>query len=543
MSKRLLPFVPSDLVVDQVLPTPDHLTIMCRSCITAPICPGCGHPSSRRHSSYSRRLADLPWQGRHVQIEVQVRRLRCGRPGCAHRIFAERLPTVAGPYAQRTARLGSLQHHIGLVLGGKAGARLAERIGTPVSGATLLRLVRCGAPATPATAPRVLGVDDWAWKRGQRYGTVLVDLERHAVVDLLPDREADSFAAWLQAHPGAEVIARDRGAGYADGGRRGAPDAVHVADRWHLLENCSAAVLEAVKRNMPALWAAAQPISSAPAVAAAAVVPAADPDAPPPMTSAQRLQWQRWQRRVQVHGEAMRLHRQGVPVRHIARGLALSRNTVRRWVRGEQPELHRLRMHSLDPWRAVLERRWAEGCRNGAQLWRELRDAGFKGGMRVVTEWASRQRLAEPERQVGPAPASAAQHPPRPAAYPARRVARMLAADTPALAEPDRAYVERLLMLSPALATARDLAQRFGALVRTRSADALAPWLANADNSELRGFAAGLRQDEQAVRAALTLPWSSGQVEGQVTRLKLIKRQGYGRAKLDLLRARLVHAA
>ena len=430
MSKRLLPLVPADLVVDQVVPTtPDHITVMCRSRIAAPVCPGCGHPSSRRHSSYPRRLADLPWQGRRVQVEVQVRRLRCGQPGCAHRIFAERLPAVAGPHAQRTARLGRLQCHIGLALGGKAGARLAERIGTPVSGATLLRLVRRGASAAPDTAPRVLGVDDWAWKRGQRYGTVLVDLERHAVVDLLPDREADSFAAWLQAHPGVEVIARDRGAGYADGGRRGAPDAVHVADRWHLLENCSAAVLEAVKRNMPALRAAAQPATSVPAAAAAAVAPASDPDAPSPMTSAQRLQWQGWRRRVQVHGEVVRLHQQGVPVRHIARDLALSRNTVRRWVRGEQPELHRPRTHSLDPWRAVLERRWAEGCNNGARLWRDLRDAGFKGGTRVVTEWASRRRLAESGRQFGLVPASTTQRSPRPAAYPARRVARMRGID------------------------------------------------------------------------------------------------------------------
>jgi len=543
VSKRLLPLVPADLVVEQVLPTPDCLTILCRSCITAPVCPGCGHPSSRRHSSYPRRLADLPWQGRRVQVEVQVRRLRCGQPGCTHRIFAERLPAAAGPHAQRTARLGSLQHHIGLVLGGRAGTRLAERIGTPVSGATLLRLVRRGAPATPAAAPRVLGVDDWAWKRGQRYGTVLVDLERHAVVDLLLNREADSFAAWLRAHPGVEVIARDRGAGYADGGRRGAPDAVHVADRWHLLENCSAAVLEAVKRHLPALRAAAKPTFSTPAAETATATPAVDPTAPPPMTSAQRLQYEGWQRRVQVHGEVMRLHQQGVPIRHIARDLALSRNTVRRWVRGELPELHRPRTHSLDPWREVLDQRWVEGCRNGARLWRDLRDAGFKGGMRVVTEWVSRQRLAALEQQPGPAPASAVQLPTRPAAYPARRVARMLAADLAVLAEPDRDHVEQLLALSPALAKVRDLAQRFGALVRTRSVDALTPWLADAEKGDLRGFAAGLRQDEQAVRAALLLPWSSGQVEGQVSRLKLVKRQGYGRAGLDLLRARLIRAA
>jgi len=261
------------------------------------------------------------------------------------------------------------------------------------------------------------------------------------------------------------------------------------------------------------------------------------------MTSAQRLQWQGWQRRVQIHDEVMRLHQQGVPVRHIARDLALSHNTVRRWVRGEQPELHRPRMHSLDPWRAVLERRWAEGCRNGARLWRDLRDAGFKGGMRVVTEWANRQRLLEPERQFGPAPASATQRSHQPATYPARRVARMLTAELPSLANPDRAYVERLLALSPALAMARDLAQRFGAMVRTHVADALTPWLADAGNSELLGFAAGLRQDEQAVRAALIMPWSSGQVEGQVNRLKLVKRQGYGRAKLDLLRARMIHVS
>ena len=267
-------------------------------------------------------------------------------------------------------------------------------------------------------------------------------------------------------------------------------------------------------------------------------MPVADPAVPPPMTSAQRLQWQAWQRRVRVHADVIRLHRQGMAVRQIARELALSRNTVRRWLRGEQPEPCRPRMHSLDPWRAVLERRWTEGCRNGAQLWRELRTAGFVGGLRVVTEWASRQRLAEP------AAAPTAARSSRSAMYPARRVARMLTADLSSLAAPERAYVERLLELSPALATVRDLARRFGTLIRARDADALAPWLAGAATSELASFAAGLRQDEQAVWAALLLPWSSGPVEGHVTRLKLVKRQAYGRAKLDLLRARLIsHAA
>ena len=171
-----------------------------------PFLPRLRHPSLRRHSSYPRRLADLSWQGRRVQIKLQVRRLCCGRPGC--------------------------EHQIGLTLGGKAGARLAKWIRTPVSGATLLRLICRDAPATPSTAPRMLVVNDWAGHHGQRYGTVLVDLERHAIVDLLPNREADSFAAGLQAHPGVEVVARDDGTAYADGDRRGAVTGADFRARW-----------------------------------------------------------------------------------------------------------------------------------------------------------------------------------------------------------------------------------------------------------------------------------------------------------------------
>jgi transposase len=280
------------------------------------------------------------------------------------------------------------------------------------------------------------------------------------------------------------------------GGRRSAPDAVHVADRWHLLENCSAAVLDAVKRHMPAVRAAAKPTCDPAMTATVVNVTVADPAVPPPMTSAQRLQWESWQRRVRTHADAMGLHENGAAVRQIARELALSRNTVRRWLRGEQPELCRPRVHSLDPWRALLEQRWAEGCRNGAQLWRELRTAGFGGGLRVVTEWANRQRLAEPDAAL------TATKPSRSVMYPARRVARILTADPSSLTQPDCAYVEQLVRLSPTLAAVRDLARRFAALIRARAVEALTPWLAEAESSDLRGFAAGLRQDEQAVRGS-----------------------------------------
>ena len=211
-------------------------------------CPVCGQPSAHIHSSYVRHPSDLALAGHRVQLHLNVRRFFSANPTCERRTFAERLPNVMKPFARRTHRLAETLCALGLALGGKAGARRAEQLATPVSRDTLLRLVRQSDLPSTAT-PTILGIDDWAWKKGQSYGTILVDLEHRRVIDLLPERSADSVAAWLQQHPGVKIISRDRGGIYADGARRGAPEAQQVADRFHLLKNLREALEPLLNRE------------------------------------------------------------------------------------------------------------------------------------------------------------------------------------------------------------------------------------------------------------------------------------------------------
>ena len=250
------------------------------------------------------------------------------------------------------------------------------------------------------------------------------------------------------------------------------------------------------------------------------------------MTSAEQRRWTRWRRQCEAYNQAIRLNKDGVSIKVIVRRVGVGRNTVRRWLRGAEPDPFRRHVSILEPHYALLERRWTEGCHNGAQLWRELRDGGFRGRLRVVTESATRRRLRKP-RSVSISIT----------APPPRRVARLLTSEASALPTEERHYLDRLLAISAPLARARDLALGFAAIVRERKSEDLDNWLADAAESELRYFANGLKQDEVAVRAALKLAWSNGQTEGQITRLKRVKRQMYGRAKHDPLRARVLQVA
>jgi transposase len=538
LPKRLLPLIPAGLLVQQILPSPNHLTIVAAPRQKSASCPACAVPSLAVHCRYERAFADLPWQGCPVTLRVQARRFRCLNPACPRQTFAERLADTAPAAARRTGRLSELQRHLAIALGGEAGSRLAARLTVPTSPDTLLRMARQGDPAQAPRPPvRVLGVDDWAWRRGHRYGTVLVDLERSRVVDLLPDRQADTLATWLEANPGVEVVARDRAGAYADGVRRGAPDAVQVADRWHLLRNLGDAVHAAAERHHAAVQRIGKEVLSA-FVDAPAPVAA---EAARPSAAARRSDAARARRHARFE-EAARLHAAGASLSEISRRLDADRKTLRRWLQAGGV-LHRRwprRGSLLDPHAEYLERRWTEGCHNAARLWRELAAMGFQGRRAIVGAWATHRRHAGPD-PTRAAPLTADGQPWRPPS--GRRVARVLMADAGTLHVADRAFAERLMREVPTLAAAVDAAKRLALLLRKRSAEALDEVLAAAAATPLAGFVRELRKDAAAVRAALELPWTTGPAEGQVNRIKLVKRTMYGRAGFDLLRARVLHAA
>jgi transposase len=367
---------------------------------------------------------------------------------------------------------------------------------------------------------------------------VLVDLARRRVLDLLPDRDAATLAAWLRAHPGVEIISRDRGGAYAEGAASGAPDAIQVADRFHLLRNLTDAVRAALERHRHAVHAAVPPLER-PAPAPSKRGGPVSRAVPQPRATERAAAATR-ERRLARYEQVLALHRQGLSHLAIERRTGVSRHTIIRWLAaGHFPErrARAARPTQLTPHAAYLRERWEAGCHNATCLWRELRDhRGFRGGASAVRDWVT-AHLRGGERRGAPDATR-----PRTAHPSPRRAAWLWCTAAEALSAPERAYVDAVCAACPALAQVRRLASGFRAMLATRDVNALAPWLAAAERSELRALAAGLRRDRDAVLAAVCFRWSNGQVEGQVNRLKLVKRSMYGRASFPLLRRRVLAA-
>ena len=492
-----------------------------------PSCPECGRVSESRHSSYVRRLQDLPWQGLSVQIHLRVRRFRCRNCNCPRKVFTERVEGIPS-YLRHTSRLAEIVRVVGYVAGGLPGSRLLARLAILTSDDTVLRRVKLPSSticSDSGNSVEVLGVDDWAWRKGHSYGTILVDLEQHQVSDILPDRSVESFEAWLKQQPRIRVISRDRGGIYAEGARLGSPAARQVADRFHLFLNLSAAIEGALEERSRQMQLAVPAPPQAEAAGSLEVQ----------KTRQQALQQEGRQRRLERYEEVIQLYRQGSSQKKISQSLHLERKTVRRWIRaGQFPERQspRGRPTKVQHFADYLQRRWAERCHNATRLFEEIRAQGYRGGRtmvaRHVAEWRNSAQAvpAARSRKITP-----------------KQAAILITKPLSQLTVEQQELLDQLSAQCPDLLRLRKLVAEFREVFRGGESQALQAWRINAEHSgivSLARFAAGLEKDFAAVQSAVETCWSNGQVEGQVNRLKTLKRQMYGRAGFALLRARVL---
>jgi len=470
-------------------------------------CPDCGTWCTQVHDRYARRLRDAPAGGCRVLIWLAVRLLRCGNDGCPRASFAEQPAGLAVPYARVTPLLAGQLAAVAAALAGRAGSRLARAVlAVQVSRRTLIRVL-LALPGTAAGPVRVLGIDDFALRRGSRYATLLVDMETGRPVDVLADREQATVEDWLRAHPGTEVICRDRGGAYAAAARAAAPGAVQVADRWHLWDNLRGHVRDAAGRHRDCLAPAAAPEPAVPA----------DPEA------VIRARHER------VHA----LRAAGATPARAAAALGLGTGVTGRYWRAPDPAAllaPAAAASALDPFKPWLRQRWEQGGATIAALHREITAAGYRGVYMSTWRYLGMLKLAAPARP--PAPPTA------------RRAASWILTRPESLDPARAADLAAIRARCPELDALAGHVATFAKILTGRHAAELDGWLAAAGASpgqpELASFAAGIRTDYDAVRNALALPWNSGRVEGLNTRTKLIKRQMYGRASFPLLRKRIL---
>ncbi len=534
-----------DIEVEEVEVAEEIRLSLCTTSPTAS-CPSCGTTSSRIQSRYTRTLRDLPSVGRPIRLIMHVRRFSCKKSTCAQKIFVERLPELCHPHAQRTKRLQKALCELGLKVGGQAGADVGSELGLSGSRDTILRLVhRSERPVEHS--PQVIGLDDWAWKRRLRYGTLICDLERGLPIDLLASRDVSTVSAWLEKHPTIHTISRDGSSEYASAIKKGAPQAREVSDRWHLVKNLAGCVSVLLASYLAELLRAET------AKEAKEEQEELHPHKQQghPRTRAERqAQQARAAERQARYQQITALHQQGMKSAEIAAALGMAERTVRHWLsqRGiPYSGPRKPRSSPLDQYKAYLLERWHQGCRSGAQLERELRAKGYKGSQKAIYRCLASLELfvSSSSRRSGAGAQQTTKSQPNPLlALSASQATWLFFRKEEDLKTEEQESLQQLREASPDLETAYQLVKEFLQMVRELTGERIEQWLSKVEASHLQAFqpfVTGVQQDKDAVLAGLTLPWSNGPLEGNVNRLKLIKRSMYGQADLNLLKLRVLH--
>ena len=526
----------------------DLLTLTVVSTQESASCPCCSAPATRVHSHYTRQVADLPCGGQRLRLFLHVRKFFCDATTCARKIFVERLVPFIEPWARVTLRLFQIVQTLGLATGGRLGVHVTERLSIQTSRTTILRRIMA-LPTEPVGHVTQIGIDDFSFRRGRKFGTIVVDLQTHKVLDVLPDRTADTSAAWIIAHPELEIVSRDRGGDYATAVRQGAPQATQIADRFHIYKNLSEAVELALAHCRAEIRKKAE--AAVQEEAEQAVQEILEENAktfslesrkPTPGAPQERARLTRREQRYDKYQQVQELHARGLIQAEIAQRTGVSQRTVRRWLKAETfPEMGRRRKRPsiFDSYAVYVLKRWEEGCRNGLQLLHEAKALGYTGSYTSFSRFLLPLREQQQSIRSAQTPQTLLQD------FSAKKVVWLIVRDPTDLNAKEKETLSALCQMSETARTLYLLVQEFRHLLHHREGSKLDSWLEKAEASQiaaLQRFVAGVERDKAAVVAGLTLPQSNGLVEGKVNKLKLIKRMMYGRAAFPLLRQRVIHA-
>lgn len=498
-------------------------------------CPSCGRESAKRHSHYEREPQDLPWGSWTVVIELYAKRFFCHNQQCEKKTFAERFPDWLASYGRQTVRAKQRQGQLALEMNAKTTERVLVGNGLAISDTTVNRYIREMADPEPEQPAKIIGIDDWAKRKGQSYGTIIVDHESGDVIDVLSDRESKTVQKWLEDKPEVEIVTRDRADNYAIGVGVGSPNAIQIADRFHLLQNATEMLVRVLSKNPQWLpvcliesTAASTPISETCATIEPQQVEITTETLQIVAPEPRSVDEERFD-------AVKRLQMQGLSCRAVTRELQIDRRTVAKYyalTSYDQVQSPR-RRRKIDSYLTYLVQRWEEGETNRVQLHSELQAMGFTGTLstlyRETGDWVP-NRLPQPStfcrRRLS-----------------AREAAWLLIRAEADLSQHQQALRFQLLQNGSQITTLQQHTRSFIDAIKESDLAKLDNWLHSALDSsfkQLRNFAKRIKDDYACIKAALSYPYSNGRTEGHVNRLKTIKRMMYGRANFDLLRKRVL---
>ena len=511
------------------------------------ICPQCHQVSEKIHSRYRRTLADLPLSGLIVQLICQVKKFFCRNQECSQRIFVERLTGVAEVFARRTRRLDKIICSLAFYIGGRVGAKVTEKLSIGVSRQTLIRHILRN-PTPPQIMPKVIGIDDFAFRRGQVYGTLLIDLERRKALDLIPSREAEDVAEWLKKYPQVEVVSRDRSLTYANAVNVALPHAAQIADRFHLVKNIYEVLEKILHRERKTIGQVSDEIRQTGNRISPGKQKPLDNNGykafKGPVTKKEKLaqvkQSEATKRRMEKYETVKRLRQAGVSISEISRRLRMHRQTVRHFLSCDEYPEPKPTFRKVSPllnYQDYLRQRWNEGCGNARQLYQELLKQGYVGSYDTLMRFLKIWRIDLPEKDRLRIQLKTFRIPT------AREIKWWLLGNKPPKNEGNLNFLELLKQRQPEIIQAVEQIREFQKILKKGTEDDYEKWkqkVKEEGSAEMKNFVFRLSKDEQSVKGAITTEWSNGQVEGQVNRLKLIKRQMYGRANFEVLKAKVL---